>query len=115
MAHQAGMFHNPAEGPFNNPAFAQHLEAALIWQARHDPQPQGARLALRCHPACQLLSAAALFGPQTAQKPEESQRGSQKAAGSLSFEHVGVSDADGQQQLVWRSDGSRRLRSKIGI
>ena len=42
MAHQAAMFHKPAEGPFDNPAFAQHSEATLVLQARHDLQPQGA-------------------------------------------------------------------------
>lgn len=97
-AHQPAMFHKPAEGPFDDPAFAQHLEATLVLQARHDLQPQSARLALRRHPPRQFISAVALVGPQTSQPPEESQRGGQQAAGSLSFGHVGLSDTDGQQQ-----------------
>jgi hypothetical protein len=98
MAHQAAMFHKPTEGPFDDPAFAQHFEATLVLQARHDLQPQGARLALRRHPPGQFLSAVALVGPQTAQPPEANERGSQQAAGALSFGHVGFGDTDGQEQ-----------------
>lgn len=92
------MFHKPAEGPFDNPAFAQHLEADLVLEAGHDLQPQGASLAMPGDPPGQLFSAVALVGPQTAQPPEASQRGGQQAAGSLSFGHVGWGDTEGQEQ-----------------
>jgi len=59
MAHQAAMFHKPAEHSFDDPAFAQHFEAKLVLEARHDLQPQGARLALRRDPSGQLISAVA--------------------------------------------------------
>ncbi len=98
VAHQSAMAHEPAKGPFDDPAFGQHFEAALVFEPWHHFQPQRAGFAVFSHPRGEGRSSIGLVGPQTTQPAKPLQGLAQKAARAGFLGEIGRRDAQPQQQ-----------------
>src|SRR6202167_2287212 len=98
VSHQATVLHTPAEGALDDPAFAQHFEATLVLEARHDLQAQGTGLPMRSDPGGEGRAGIALVGPDTAQPAEPSQSLGEKGAGSALLADMGWGHANPKQQ-----------------
>jgi hypothetical protein len=98
VSHQAAVFHKPAKGSLDDPAFGQHGKAALVFETWHHLQAQGARFAMRGHPSCEGRTGIGLVGPEAAQPAKPLERPTEELAGATLFGEIGRSNANPQQQ-----------------
>src|SRR5439155_23872584 len=98
VSHQTTMFHQPAEGSFNDPTLGQHAEARPAPVPLDDLQPQRTRFAMGGHPGGEVRSGVTLIGPQATQPAEAGQRLPQKAAGTVPLRYIGFGNTDPEEQ-----------------